>query len=98
METNLHRRCRIVLIASVLAGCVGTYVGIRLTGTDAMSIKDAMELMGHSLTDQQRKLVAAALRRQGLIAVRELMVMAREQDSAGIEATEALRQIREVIR
>jgi hypothetical protein len=98
METNLHRRCRIVLIASVLAGCVGTYVGIRLTGTDAMSIKDAMDLMGQSLTDQQRKLVAAALHRQGLIAVRELKIMARVQDSAGIEATEAIRQLREELR
>ena len=98
MSPNLHRRCRLALLASVLVGCVSTCVGIRLTGTDTMSIKEAMDLMGHNLTAQQRKLVASALRRQGLVAVRQLLIMAEMDDTAGLEATEAIRQLREALK
>jgi hypothetical protein len=93
-----HRRCRQILLFGILASCTCTYVGIRLTGTDRMTIEEAMSLVGKDLTEQQRKLVAAVIRRQSLAAVRQLVSMAKMDDAAGIEATEALRQLRELLR
>lgn len=87
-----------LLVAGILASCVTTYVGIRLTGTDDMTIQEAMDLLGKPLTDQQRKLVAAALRRNGLAAVRQLLAMAKIDDAAGIEARAALVQLREALK
>jgi len=93
-----HRRCRQFLLLGILASCTCTYVGIRLMGTDRMTIEDAMDLLGKELTAQQRKVVAAVLRRQTVAAVRQLASMATIEDAAGIEATEAMRQLREVLK
>ena len=93
-----HRRCRVLLLVGILASCATTYIGIRLTGTEDMTIQEAMDLLGNDLTAQQRKLVAAALRRQGLAAVRQLLVMARVEDAAGVEARTALLQFREALK
>jgi hypothetical protein len=93
-----HRRCRQILLLGILASCTCTYVGIRLMGTDRMTIEDAMDLIGKDLTEQQRKVVAAVLRRQTVAAVRQLVLMAKINDVAGIEATEAVRQLREVLK
>jgi len=67
-------------------------------GTDRMTIEDAMSLLGKDLTEQQRKVVAAVLRRQTVAAVRQLVLMAKINGVAGIEATEAVRQLREILK
>lgn len=92
------KRCRLPIVCAVLASCAATYVGIRLVGTDRMTIEEAMDLVGDDLTDQQRKVVAAVLRRHSLAAVRQLVAMARMDNAAGIEAREAIRQLREVLK
>ena len=93
---NVHRRCRVILLVGILASCAATYAGLRLTSPD-MAIDEAMSLVGRDLTAQQRKLVAAAMRRHGLAMVRQLTEMARMDDAAGIEARAALQQLREVL-
>jgi hypothetical protein len=93
-----HRRCRQILLVGILASCTATYMGIRLVGTDRMTIEEAMDLVGKDLTDQQRKVVAAVLRRHCTAAVRQLLSMAKIDDPAGIEATEAIRQLRELLK
>lgn len=85
-------------MAGILASCTATYLGIRLTGTEDMSIQQAMHLLGESLTPQQRKLVAAALRRNSMAAVRQLLAMSKLDDAAGIEARAAIQQLREVLK
>jgi len=93
-----HRRCRQILLLGILASCTCTYVGIRLMGTDRMTIEDAMALLGKDLTAQQRKIVASVLRRETMAAVRQLVLMSKIDDSAGVEATEAVRQLREALK
>jgi len=66
--------------------------------TDSMTIADAIDTLKDDLTAEQRKLVAAAVRRQVLAGIRAAKELALANDVAAVEAQRALEQFRESLR
>lgn len=77
----------LVLACACCCGATATYYHWR--HTSGMTVDEALGLIGDNLDDNQRALVAAALRRQTLAAIRGLRMLA----PSTIEAANGLGQI-----
>ena len=67
-------------------------------GTHAMTVAEALRAMDTPLTDNERKLAVAALRRQALDAVQKLVAESTRNTAAGREAAAAIAHLHKELR
>lgn len=75
-------------------GVGGGASAVHLSGTAAMPIDEALDLAGHTLTDEQREIVVSALRRHGIELVKALRLLSRDTPYASTALDRLRKELR----
>lgn len=78
-----------------MLSCACTYAFNQWTKPNDLTIEDAMRLVGEDLTPNQRSIIISALRREALVAARQLSLMA-ETDADEVVRFNALRAMLDI--
>lgn len=87
--------CALSLCLFLLGATAAKFQGM---GTREMTVAEAVKGLRTAETPNQRKLAAAALRRQAIAALAALRDAARCEDAGGAEARTAIEHLREELR